>query len=295
MRNLIYCFYHLLQKNEFFLTIISWLQQHYVTVYIGDLVNYPRNFRNRKNPDKYLSNSRAFFANNSDRIAKVMNLLSDEQSRICYKAAIKFRTDGRPIKRNEWSLTDQYFVKGIITLSEEVFIDGGAYNGDTIDKIVRINRRISGSVKKVIAFEPNKLNAKLLKKKYSTDGFVSLYVSGLGKSEGISNFISSGSSSKITSKEKTSDTITICAIDDILECSEATFIKMDIEGAEWDALHGAEKTIKRNKPKLAICIYHSDEDMIRIAEYIHKIVPDYNLYIRQHTRRNHETVLYAIV
>ncbi|WP_026491286.1 FkbM family methyltransferase [Butyrivibrio sp. XPD2002] len=89
--------------------------------------------------------------------------------------------------------------------------------------------------------------------------------------------------------------IKICSIDDTPECEGASFIKMDIEGAEWDALHGAEKTICRNKPKLALCIYHSDEDMIRIAEYIHELVPEYRLYVRHHTRRNHETVLYAVI
>jgi hypothetical protein len=83
-------------------------------------------------------------------------------------------------------------------------------------------------------------------------------------------------------------------IDSIEECKNATFIKMDIEGAEWDALHGARETIVRNKPQLAICLYHSDEDMIRLVEYVHSLVPEYKLYIRHHSRSDVETVLYAI-
>lgn len=83
-------------------------------------------------------------------------------------------------------------------------------------------------------------------------------------------------------------------IDAVPECKNATFIKMDIEGMEWDALHGAVETIKRNHPKLAICIYHSDEDMIRIVEYIHEIAPEYKLYVRHHSKREYETVLYAV-
>ena len=70
---------------------------------------------------------------------------------------------------------------------------------------------------------------------------------------------------------------------------------MDIEGAEYPALQGAQQIIKANKPKLAISIYHSNEDMLRLAEYIHEIVPEYKLYIRAHTMGIAETILYAVI
>ena len=75
---------------------------------------------------------------------------------------------------------------------------------------------------------------------------------------------------------------------------DATFIKMDIEGAELEALRGAQNIIKSNKPKLAICIYHSDQDMIDIIEYIHKLQPDYKIYLRHHSLYEAETVIYCI-
>jgi len=82
---------------------------------------------------------------------------------------------------------------------------------------------------------------------------------------------------------------------DNLNLENVTFIKMDIEGAELNALKGAEKTLLRDKPKLAICIYHSNEDMICIAEYIHNLVPEYKLYVKQHFLfpSAASTVLYA--
>ena len=70
---------------------------------------------------------------------------------------------------------------------------------------------------------------------------------------------------------------------------------MDIEGSELPALKGAVNIIKRNKPKLAICIYHSDSDMIDIAEWIHTVVPEYRLFVRQHSWEITETVLYATI
>ena len=56
-----------------------------------------------------------------------------------------------------------------------------------------------------------------------------------------------------------------------------------------------KNTIQKNKPKLAISIYHSDEDMLRLAEYIHELVPEYKFFIRAHTMGIAETILYAMI
>jgi hypothetical protein len=72
------------------------------------------------------------------------------------------------------------------------------------------------------------------------------------------------------------------------------FLKMDIEGAEFAALNGAANTIRLHRPKLAISLYHSLEDFIRIPLLIKRIVPEYRLYIGHHTVHAEETVLYAV-
>ena len=71
-------------------------------------------------------------------------------------------------------------------------------------------------------------------------------------------------------------------------------LKWILRAQNTNALLGAHKVIVTNKPKLAICIYHSDEDMLRIAELLHKMVPEYRFYIRQHSNTSCETVLYAV-
>ena len=101
-----------------------------------------------------------------------------------------------------------------------------------------------------------------------------------------------GSSSKIDNEGDSK--VVAKRIDSMDSCKDATFIKMDIEGAEYNALIGAENTIKSNKPILAICIYHSDEDTLRIFELIDSFGLDYNYYIRHHAQKISETVLYAI-
>ena len=69
---------------------------------------------------------------------------------------------------------------------------------------------------------------------------------------------------------------------------------MDIEGSEWEALHGAKQTILNNHPRLAISIYHSPQDYIRLVKYIHELNPAYRLFVRHHSSISYDTVLYAI-
>ena len=70
---------------------------------------------------------------------------------------------------------------------------------------------------------------------------------------------------------------------------------MDIEGSEMAALRGAKDTITKNKPKLAICLYHKPQDIWEIPIYIKKILPECKIYIRHHTDLLNETVCYAII
>ncbi len=69
---------------------------------------------------------------------------------------------------------------------------------------------------------------------------------------------------------------------------------MDVEGSEMNALIGASKTIRRDHPRLAICIYHKEIDFIKLSSYILQLYPEYKLYIRHYTSYIWETVLYAI-
>ncbi|MFH1618985.1 MAG: FkbM family methyltransferase [bacterium] len=70
---------------------------------------------------------------------------------------------------------------------------------------------------------------------------------------------------------------------------------MDIEGAELDALKGAAETIKKNRPKLAICIYHKPSDLFEIPLFIKSLVPEYRFYLRQHQPISCDLVLYAVI
>lgn len=53
---------------------------------------------------------------------------------------------------------------------------------------------------------------------------------------------------------------------------------MDIDGAEYDALEGAKKTIIEYQPTLAVCVYHKRDDLINIPLLIKEYVPEYKLF-----------------
>lgn len=75
---------------------------------------------------------------------------------------------------------------------------------------------------------------------------------------------------------------------------DVTFIKMDIEGAEKEALLGAKDTITRLHPRLAVSIYHRLEDIYELPELILSFYSDYKLYLRHYSFSDYDTVLYAI-
>ena len=82
------------------------------------------------------------------------------------------------------------------------------------------------------------------------------------------------------------------SLDSVVEKREqVTFIKLDVEGAELEALQGAKRIITENRPKLAVCLYHKKEDYWRIPYYVKSLVPEYRLYIRHYSNYSAETAV----
>ena len=184
-----------------------------------------------------------------------------------------------------------YFPTDIIKLnSNETFIDCGAYIGDTVEKfLLESNYNYDG----IVAFEPDKYNFEKLKKFAKKYERIYCFPYGTWIKNGTLKF-NSGNRGGSSICDEGNNTIKVVNLDSVKECEKSTFIKMDIEGSELECLKGAENIILKNKPKLAICIYHSDNDMIDIIEYIHKLIPEYKIYLRQHGINEADTVIYCI-
>ena len=161
---------------------------------------------------------------------------------------------------------------------DDVLVDCGAFTGDSIYNYVNM---YGIGYKKIYAYEisPNtciKLQENIDKAKLPN---VVVKQKGVGKEPGefYINDNTDTSANKIGNNGEVK--VEVVRIDDDIE-DKITFIKMDIEGAEYDALKGAEKTIRNNHPKLAICVYHGYEDIYRIPFMINEMNPNYKFYLR---------------
>lgn len=170
----------------------------------------------------------------------------------------------------------------------EVFIDAGAYDGDSLEGFLRW---VDGREYKAYALETSAYMCGLLKAKQIPNVEV-VNRAAWNCEEALISTDTSRGSNVLGIGEKESD-LYGAAIDSMVDGGKVTFIKMDIEGAELKALEGAKNTIKRYHPKLAICIYHRPTDIYDIGRYILELNPDYKLHIRHYTAGTGETVLYA--
>ncbi len=185
---------------------------------------------------------------------------------------------------------NEYFDKDIIQFtSNEVFVDGGAYDAQTtLEFIKRCN-----SYKKIHVFEPSIKMKNKIDKNIKEHRDVETHFIGLWKERDTLFFSSALDTGSKIAESQSSEVIEVDSIDNICSNESVTFIKLDIEGSELDALQGAKNTIKQHKPKLAICVYHKPQDIIDIPLYLKSLVPEYKLYLRHYGAGQYETVLYA--
>ena len=184
-----------------------------------------------------------------------------------------------------------------------MFLDAGAYDGGTAVQFARYCAECGKDYKRIVCFEPSTAFQKC-QENVTGAGLHDCDVVNAGlyicnKEVSFDNSLVNGGSAAIVYNSGTNvreewTSIRTVAIDDCTSCADVTFIKMDIEGAELDALMGAERTIRSNKPKLAICIYHKPEDVIKIPMYIESLRSDYKFFIRKYTPHHGEIVLYAV-
>ena len=121
-----------------------------------------------------------------------------------------------------------------------------------------------------------------------------LYQLGVWSKKEMLYFSAAGTCSSHISEKKSDYVIETTSLDEIVFDKRPTYIKIDIEGAEQEALKGCRKIIHTYKPKLAVCIYHKPEDLYEIPIMIKEMNPEYKLYVRQYANAWFDTVLYAV-
>lgn len=177
-----------------------------------------------------------------------------------------------------------------------VFVDCGAYNGDTVAKFVNWNQHHNAHV---IAFEPDVATFEELQRVSSQiplpDNIkVSCVHSAVGKYEGQIGFMGLNSESSYASETATA-TVPITTVDRVLadlHCV-ASYVKYDTEGFEREAIWGTQNAIASGCA-LAVSVYHKPEDLWAIPLLLRDLQNKYKFHLREHGPDGIDTVLYAI-
>lgn len=246
-----------------------------------------------------LCHSRVSFLRHRSELAQLHALLGDGESRDVLKHLVKhaYTLDGAHIKNIRHST--QYFFSDLFAVcAGETILDAGAYTGDTVRDMVA---RFGAVFKEVHCFEPSRDNFTSLCAYIEHAGLrgkVIPYRLGLSNRKGLLRF--SGSCSGFHMDRRVGrggESVHTDTIDNLFArvSRRVDFIKMDIEGAEPLALEGGTALLRRDRPRLAICVYHAPEHLWEIPFFIKALVPEYRLFLRHHSKNAYETVLYATV
>lgn len=231
-----------------------------------------------------------------DKINEVASLFADKKSIKIFNNLIKYRMSNQTelLKEIYEKSHKQYFpIEEIFTpTNDEIFIDAGGYNGQTS---VEFAEWVDNKYEKIYIMEPDYTMQRVTKEYIKLKRLNAVTVIGKGAYSHsatlrFNNSIESGSS---CINERGNAKIETIGIDEMLNGERASYIKMDIEGAEMEALKGAHNTINRFRPKLAISVYHKEDDLWNIPDYLHKKYPWYKFYLRHYTPITTETILYA--
>lgn len=230
------------------------------------------------------------FATNRKKYEWIYEKLEDTVSKEQFKKLLEFKTSYElDCLKGFKHLEDKQYFEDFLELSPEgeVFADVGSYDGYTSEAFINI----CPAFLKIHIFEPIPENMKVVKEKLAQFNGISFHPIGLSDKRQILRFSVGGSSS--TTNATGSETVKVDKMDDIVD-GKVTFIKMDIEGAELEAIEGAKETIAKYRPKLAVSIYHRPCDTWMIPEKILSIYDGYKIYLRHYTESVYETVMFFI-
>jgi FkbM family methyltransferase len=229
-------------------------------------------------------------------IRAAFRLLSDDESRRQYVAHVRFRLWADYQCLPVPSPDDQYSPSDLLTLKpDEVFVDCGAFDGDSIRRFLAL---ADSGFSRIVAFEPDPRNFQHLKEYVSTlPSDLRLRVTVIGSAVGgeTRKVHFSASGSEHAAVTAAGDVEVNCVkLDGVLAGQHPTFLKLDVEGAELDALRGARELIRSQQPIIAACAYHRPNDLWDIPLFLHSIHADYSFYLRSHSSDAWETVIYAL-
>ncbi len=229
-----------------------------------------------------------------DEVVKAYDILEDGMSRKTYEEIVRFRLIDDSIKVPTLPQDSQYFEKEFYHPREDaIFVDCGAFNGISAKTFLKIQRN---EFEHYYGFEPDrdnyvKLEEYLCSLPERMRNRMSVFEQAIWKEEANIQLYRLCGPGSFIAQDIGTDSVRAIPIDKIINITDrVTYIKMNIEGSEKQALTGAEQTIKVHKPELAVAGYHRTEDLWEIPLTIKKYRCDYRINLRSYM--NHISFVY---
>jgi FkbM family methyltransferase len=230
-------------------------------------------------------------------IREAFSLWADDLSREEYVAQVRFRcTFAGPLPPH-LPAEATYFPGELVSLKpDEVFVDCGAFDGDSINAFLK---RSGGWLEGVVGIEADPQNAEKLRQSVArlptvVGAKIEVVQAAVGARDGTIQFHATGTAASNSLDGQGAIEVPCRRLDEILRHRNASYLKMDIEGAEPQALAGAREIIQRDAPVLAICLYHRQTDLWEIPLQVREMTDRYHFFLRRYSDDCWEQVLYAI-
>lgn len=259
-----------------------------------------------------------FLEKNQDAVAKAYDTLADEKSRQLFLTKLALMASkghfalfkrfilgfSEPYRHFGLGGCDGtpedyfYFNNDVLSVEEgEIYIDVGAFDGDTVGTFLDACKHRNVKYGKIIAFEPDPTYFEPMQKQFGRYPNVDLRQQGVWSETTTLRFANPEDPSRGqtgTISDAGTLEIEVVSIDDILQGGPATFIKMDPGGDVIPAiLRGSARTIATYRPKIAAGAYHCAASIFQIPLLVHELCPDYRIWLRHNTFHLCDTDLFA--
>lgn len=228
---------------------------------------------------------------NRQKIVSLYLMLDDDRSRKVMDSLVLYRLtlDSKIVGRIASPYDEEFFAKDTLVFSrDEVFVDGGAYDGDSFLRF----SKIAEGFRRAYLFEPDVEIARKAEQAVGNDHRVMVCGAGLYSETGELRFSNTGGMDGAIS-ESGELRIKVVALDDFVK-EPITHIKLDVEGAEEAALLGARNHMHQEHPKLAVAAYHKAGDLWDIPALIESLGGEYRFRIRHYSQTIDDSIYYAL-
>lgn len=262
----------------------------HVTFFTGPFWEYPRRFLPHYRvdlPSKLLAARRDILA--------AAGLLADADSRRQFFVQLQMLATTTFDEVSYVTRGDTYFPVDLVSPAMlRQFVDCGAYDGDTFRTLVAY---AGDQLEQYWGFEPDPVNISRLRETVSKstigqEGRTKILAYAVGEVSGPLRFNATGDVGARAAPDGATE-VECRRLDDELADANPTFIKMDIEGSELEAISGAARLLAEQQPACAVCVYHYQDHLWKVPLRLHAALPRHRMYLRAH-QATFDVVCYAV-